>query len=222
MNKTVVIVAGGSGFRMGAEIPKQFLLLAGTPILMHTISTFYRFDVSIEIILVLPESQISYWQSLCSEHQFTIKHTVVTGGSARFFSVKNGLVTVKNQGLVAIHDGVRPFVSNATLERCFAAAEISGTAIPVMAVVESLRKMENDASCSVDRTMFKSVQTPQVFRWELLHKAYQVPFSEIFTDDASVVEQQGVEMTLVEGNSENIKITMPIDLMIGEYLLSQN
>lgn len=222
MKKYVVIVAGGSGTRMGADVPKQFLLLAGKPILMHTISTFYSFDNSIAINLVLPENQISYWSQLCEDHKFTIKHTIIAGGNARFFSVKNGLVNVSDKAIVAIHDGVRPFVSHQTLERCFNMAEELGNAIPVMPVVESLRTLKDSTSFCVDRSLFRTVQTPQVFRADLLHDAYDVPFSDYFTDDASVVEKAGIEINLVEGNLENIKITTPFDLRIGELLLSKN
>ena len=220
MKKAVVIVAGGSGLRMGAAIPKQFLLLAGKPVLMHTLEAFFNFDPTIEIVLVLPEAQFDYWNQLCSDHQFQISYALAKGGATRFHSVKNGLAKVQACDVVGIHDGVRPFVSEETLTRCYDTAEESGNAIPVLPVVESLRRVDVESNSSVDRAAFRAVQTPQVFIWHLLKNAYDVPFDESFTDDASVVERQGVAMQLVDGNRENIKITTPLDLKIGELILS--
>jgi len=217
--EAVIIVAGGRGERMNANIPKQFLLLGGRPILMHTIEAFYRFDNSMPLIVVLPLAQISYWEELCKKHAFTIRHTVVAGGENRFQSVKLGLSVVQLPALVAVHDGVRPLVSSSTIERCFGAADAYDAAIPVMDVVESIRQVDENGSKALDRTRIKTVQTPQVFDGELLTKAYDQDFSPIFTDDASVVEAYGKQVTLVDGNSENIKITTAIDLQIAEMLL---
>ena len=221
MKKAVVIVAGGSGLRMGTDIPKQFLLLSNKPVLMYTIEAFIRYDSALEIILVLPESQIEYWERLCTEHNFSFSYKLAQGGQTRFQSVKNGLALIERCDVVGIHDGVRPFVAAETLTRCYNTAWQFGSAIPVMPVVESLRKLEADGNIGVDRATFRSVQTPQVFKWELLQNAYSVPFDNSFTDDASVVEKQGVSLQLVEGNGENIKITSPLDLKIGELILGE-
>lgn len=219
MQKSVIIVAGGSGKRMGTETPKQFLLLKSKPILMHTIACFYAFDSAIEIVVVLPKEHISVWQQLCVEHNFNINHQIAEGGAERFFSVKNGLKKISFNGIVAIHDGVRPLVNKDTIERCFKKAEETGAAIPVIPVVESLRKVDGERSKSVNRSEYVSVQTPQCFNIELIKSAYKQDFSNIFTDDASVVEKFGHQVSLVNGNIENIKITSPQDLILAEYLL---
>lgn len=219
MQKSVIIVAGGSGKRMGSEIPKQFLLLKSKPILMYTVERFYSYDTTIEIILVLPKEQISVWQQLCVEYKFSIQHQIAEGGTERFYSVKNGLEKLQHNGIVAIHDGVRPFASVDTIDRCFIKAKEAGAAIPVMPVVESLRKLKGENSYAVNRSEFVSVQTPQCFNIDLLKKAYEQNFSSEFTDDASVVEKAGVKVALVYGNVENIKITTPQDLVLAEYLI---
>lgn len=219
MTRQAIIVAGGRGTRMNNEVPKQFLPLCGKPIVMHTLETFYQFDSNIELILVLPEQLISYWQNLCVEHQFDIPHHTITGGNERFYSVKNGLALAKPNALIAIHDGVRPFVSKQTLERCFAEAELQGNAIPAMPLVDSIRQLKGTESQIVDRNELRAIQTPQVFQSQIITKAFEQPFSPTFTDDASVVEAYGETIHLVEGNVENIKITTPFDLLIGETLL---
>ncbi len=211
--ESVIVVAGGSGTRMGASTPKQFLLLNGKPILMHTIEQFYAYNPQISIVLVLPKNQFSNWESLCEEYCFKIKHTTVAGGDTRFFSVKNGLDSISSSGLVAIHDGVRPLVSQETISRCFTAAAQKGNAIPVIKPVESVRlQTDNNQSQSVNRDHVWLVQTPQVFSTELIKRCYQTPFSPLFTDDASVAEHNGIIINLVEGNRENIKITTPMDM----------
>lgn len=219
MQKSVIIVAGGSGKRMGTDVPKQFLLLKSKPVLMHTISCFYNYDNKMEIIVVLPKVHISVWQQLCVEHNFNVKHQIAEGGSERFYSVKNGLEKNIHNGIVAIHDGVRPLVSKETIARSYNKAAETGAAIPVMPVIESLRKIEGKNSIAVNRSEFVSVQTPQCFNIDLLKKAYQQEFTPSFTDDASVVEKFGHQVSLVEGNIENIKITSPQDLILAEYLL---
>lgn len=221
MQKSVIIVAGGSGKRMGTNVPKQFLLLKSKPVLMHTISCFYCYNNEIDIVVVLPKEHISVWQQLCVEHNFNIKHQIAEGGTERFYSVKNGLEKITHKGVVAIHDGVRPLVSKETIARSFNKASETGAAIPVMPVIETLRKIEGEKSIAVNRSEFVSVQTPQCFNIDLLKKAYQQEFTPLFTDDASVVEKFGHEVSLVEGNIENIKITTPQDLALAEYLLSQ-
>lgn len=217
----VVIVAGGSGKRMGAEIPKQFLELAGKPVLMHTIERFKAFDEAIEIITVLPENQLRHWCELQNKYSFTIPQTLVKGGSNRFYSVRNGLEFVNLPGLVAIHDGVRPFVSTSTIKRCFDEAEKSGNAIPVISPADSLRMLTDQGSVPVDRLKVRQVQTPQVFNAELIKIAYQQNYQREFTDDATVFEKNGGKINLVEGNRENIKITNPEDLLISKALLPE-
>jgi 2-C-methyl-D-erythritol 4-phosphate cytidylyltransferase len=219
MQLYVVIVAGGSGKRMGAEIPKQFLELAGRPVLMHTIERFRSFNDAIEIITVLPENQLRFWIDLQKKHSFSIPHTLVKGGSNRFQSVRNGLKFVNIPGLVAIHDGVRPFVSIDTIKRCFDAAEKLGNAIPVVSPIESLRIVTEEGSHPVDRFHVKQIQTPQVFNAELIKTAYQQDYQPEFTDDATVLEKKGEKINLIEGNRENIKITNPEDLLISTALL---
>jgi 2-C-methyl-D-erythritol 4-phosphate cytidylyltransferase len=214
-----VIVAGGSGKRMGAEIPKQYLELAGKPVLMHTLERFKAFDDSIEIITVLPENQLRFWAELQIKHSFSIQHTLVKGGKSRFFSVRNGLKFVDVPGLVAIHDGVRPFVSIETIKRCFETAEKLGNAIPVVTPTDTLRMVTEKGSKPINRLHVKQVQTPQVFNTELIKDAYSQDYLPEFTDDATVLEKRGVKINLVEGNRENIKITNPEDLLISNALL---
>jgi 2-C-methyl-D-erythritol 4-phosphate cytidylyltransferase len=219
MDLFVVIVAGGSGKRMGAEIPKQFLELAGRPVLMHTIERFKSFSDAIEIITVLPENQLRHWLDLQKIHSFTVPQTLVKGGSHRFFSVRNGLKFVGVPGLVAIHDGVRPFVSIDTIKRCFETAEKLGNAIPVISPTESLRILTDQGSVPVSRLHVKQIQTPQVFNAALIKKAYLQQYRPEFTDDSTVLEKTGEKINLIEGNRENIKITNPEDLLISTVLL---
>lgn len=219
MKKFVVIVAGGSGSRMGSEIPKQFLEIGGIPVLMHTMQVFYDFDPDCTLILVLPEMQQKYWMKLCQKHSFSLSYHLVCGGETRFHSVKNGLARIDGEGVVFIHDGVRPLVSRETLRRCLETAQKSGNAIPVLPVTESLRKLEGEKSISVDRNLYFSVQTPQTFRTGQILQAFEQAFDPTFTDDASVAEKAGFAIEMVEGNRENIKITTPIDLIVAEALL---
>ena len=219
MNKTAIIVAGGKGERMNADIPKQFLEIKGKPILIHTLEAFMNFDASLQLILVLPAAQFKFWETLCKKHALNIPHQIVAGGQTRFQSVKNGLDAVKVPAIVAIHDGVRPLVSKETISRCFDAAAKFGAAIPTMDAIESIRFVDANGSKSVDRNAYKMVQTPQVFDAELLKKAYEQEFSVLFTDDASVVEAMGATVHLVDGNRENIKITTEFDLIVAERLL---
>jgi 2-C-methyl-D-erythritol 4-phosphate cytidylyltransferase len=220
LKNVVVIVAGGSGKRMGFEVPKQFIKLAGKPILMHTIDKFYRFDPKIHIVLVLPFDHIETWNRLCSEYRFTIAHEIVPGGKERFFSVKNGLEKIDNKSLVAIHDGVRPLVGDEVIVNAFQAAEIHGGVIPVIPPSESIRKKDGNSGFPVNRDQFVLVQTPQVFKSDLIKKAYQIPFQEKFTDDATVYETAGHTIHLVEGNIENIKVTRPADLIFAESIIN--
>jgi 2-C-methyl-D-erythritol 4-phosphate cytidylyltransferase len=219
MKLYAVIVAGGTGKRMHAEIPKQYLELAGKPVLMHTLEKFKAFDDSIEIITVLPENQLRFWGELQKKYSFDIPHTLVKGGKARFFSVRNGLKFVETPGLVAIHDGVRPFVSLDTIKRCFETAEKLGNAIPVISPSDTLRIVSSEGSKTINRLQVKQVQTPQVFNAEIIKKAYLQDYMPEFTDDATVLERTGVKINLVDGNRENIKITNPEDLVISTALL---
>ncbi len=221
MQKYAIIVAGGVGKRFGSDTPKQFLLLNGRPILSHTIERFYQYSPLINIIVVLPKEQIYYWSELCKKYNINTPHKVVEGGRERFFSVQNGLQCIENNSLVAIHDGVRPFVSTETLRRCFDTAKAKGNAIPIIDVVESIRLTDNNTNRAINREYVKIVQTPQVFSSNTLIEAYKQPYTTLFSDDASVVEAMGVSINLVEGNKENIKITTQLDLMIGEIIISK-
>ena len=218
-NKIALIVAGGKGLRMQTDIPKQFIELRGKPVLMYTLEAFRQYNKSIQLIVVLPTYQIDFWKFLCKKHFFDLTHQIVAGGQTRYQSVKNGLEVIENSALVAVHDGVRPFVSIQTIARCFDEADKNGSAIPVMDLEESIRQVDESGSLSVDRTSYKLVQTPQVFNSEILKKAYEQSFSPLFTDDASVVEALGTKIHLVEGNRENIKITTVFDIVLAESIL---
>lgn len=237
MKKYVLIVAGGQGIRMGGDLPKQFIPLAGKPILMHTLEAFYRWDKTARICVILPSEHQAYWKMLCREIGCKVPHLIAGGGKTRFHSVQNGLKSLVEEerlftdndkwmakdsaeSLVAVHDGVRPFVTTEMIDRCFHEAECCGAAIPVVTVVDSLREIEGQCSHPVDRSRFVAVQTPQVFNLDLLLKAYCVPFSTLFTDDASVVESFGHPISTVEGCRENIKITTPFDLSVAESLFN--
>ncbi|MDR1729396.1 MAG: 2-C-methyl-D-erythritol 4-phosphate cytidylyltransferase [Prevotellaceae bacterium] len=218
MKKYAIIVAGGKGLRMNAGLPKQFIPVNGKPLLMLTLEAFSRYDNNIELILVLPVSQQEYWQSLCRQYEFTQAHAIANGGETRFHSVQNGLMLVPDaaESLVAIHDGVRPFVSRQTISEAFNCAGEYGSAVPAIDPVDSVRSLTGNGSEALDRTKLKMVQTPQVFKTGMLKEAYLQPFSPSFTDDASVVEKYGHPIRLTEGNRENIKITTPFDLLVAE------
>jgi 2-C-methyl-D-erythritol 4-phosphate cytidylyltransferase len=219
MERYVLIVAGGSGRRMGATIPKQFLPLCGRPLLMHTIEKFYKFDPSFNITVVLPSQHISFWNELVAQHRFSVPHKIVAGGEERFHSVKNGLDSLPEEGLVAIHDGVRPLVSGETISRCFDEAEKSGAAIPVVIPSESVRMLTSKGSMPLNRDVVRLIQTPQVFSLALIKKSYSDGYAPEFTDDATVAEKSGYPVCLVEGNRENIKITTEDQLHYAETLL---
>ena len=204
---------------MGGDIPKQFLPVCGKPVLMRTIEAFYTYDNQIHVILVLPVGQQEYWRELCQTYNFNLPHEVADGGDTRFHSVSNGLALVDGEGLVGIHDGVRPFVSQEVIARCFAEAEQKKAVIPVIGVVETVRCLEGEDSVTVPRDKYKLVQTPQVFDVALLKQAYHQDYADMFTDDASVVEALGEKVYLVEGNRENIKLTTPFDLKLAEMLV---
>ena len=220
MKRYAIIVAGGKGLRMGGELPKQFIPIEGCPVLMRTLDTFHACDESIQIILVLPRDHQDYWRELCAQYQFAVPHRIADGGATRFHSVQNGLSLVDApEALVAVHDGVRPFVSHEVISRCYAEAEVHGAVVPVIPVVETVRQLTGEGSVTVDRNAYRLVQTPQTFRATLLRRAYEQPYTDAFTDDASVVEALGEAVTLVDGNRENIKLTTPFDLIVAKALV---
>jgi 2-C-methyl-D-erythritol 4-phosphate cytidylyltransferase len=218
----IIIVAGGKGLRMGTDIPKQFLPIGGKPVLMRTLERFREYSAELQIILVLPEAQQEYWHQLCEEYHFDVKYTLANGGQTRFHSVQNGLAKVPDdaQGVVGVHDGVRPFPSIEVIKNCYETARTKKAVIPVIPVVETVRHLEGEKSVTVPRGDYRLVQTPQTFDIQLLKAANRQPYNDGFTDDASVVESYGYEITLVEGNRENIKITTPYDLKIAEVLIN--
>lgn len=228
MERYVIIVAGGKGLRMGADLPKQFIPIEGKPVLMHTLDAFYEWDPSIGIVLVLPEEHQDYWRMLCRELNCTIEHYIVEGGNTRFQSVKNGLEFLQDEmgiapnreqkAWIAVHDGVRPFPSPDVIDNCFNSAEQEGNAIPVIPIIDSIRVVTEHGSHPVDRSDYYAVQTPQVFHSDILMRAYQQEYSPEFTDDASVVEANGETINIVPGNRENIKITTPFDLLIAKAI----
>lgn len=215
----IIIVAGGKGLRMGGEIPKQFLPIGEKPVLMRTLERFREYSRELQIILVLPEAQQEYWHQLCLEYHFDVEYTLANGGETRFHSVQNGLAKVPDdaKGVVGVHDGVRPFVSVEVISNCFETARTKKAVIPVTPVVETLRHIPSQQN--VLRSDYCLVQTPQCFDIQLLKAANHQPYSDAFTDDASVVEAFGHEVSMVEGNRENIKITTPFDLKIAETLI---
>ena len=217
----IIIVAGGKGLRMGSDIPKQFLPISGKPVLMRTLERFRRYSPTLQIILVLPKAQQDYWQKLCKEYAFDIDYQLADGGETRFHSVQNGLAKIPDnaQGVVGVHDGVRPFPSIDVIRNCYETAREKKAVIPVIPVVETVRHLKGDTSVTVPRNDYRLVQTPQTFDIQLLKAANRQPYNDGFTDDASVVEAFGFDITLVEGNRENIKITTPYDLKIAEVLI---
>lgn len=223
MNYYAIIVAGGSGSRMQTSIPKQFLLLDGKPVLMHTLEAFYRCPLAPKLILVLNIDQQAYWKELCQTYNFSIEHELVNGGSQRFHSVKQGLEHIKKEGIVAIHDAVRPLVSQSLILKSYQEAEKSGNCVAAIAPTDSLRKITiGSGSSAMDRNQFALIQTPQTFRSDMLKKAYEQSFQVNFTDDASVIESAGVQINLITGERENIKITWPEDIEIASILAKKN
>lgn len=214
----IIIVAGGKGLRMGTDIPKQFLPIGGKPVLMRTIERFREYSADLQIILVLPKAQQAYWKELCQKHNFTVIYQLADGGETRFHSVEHGLAMIPDdaEGVVGVHDGVRPFPSIEVIRRCYDTARTAKAVIPVIPVVETLRHISEGTKPRGD---YRLVQTPQCFDIQLLKAANQQAYNDGFTDDASVVEAFGFAITLVEGNRENIKITTPYDMKIAEVLI---
>lgn len=223
MNLTeyAIIVAGGSGSRMQASLPKQFLLLQGKPVLMHTLQAFYAVSAALHLIVVLPQKEFSYWKQLCREHGFPLPHQLVAGGSSRFQSVKNGLALVPEEALVAIHDGVRPLIEGNIIQQAYQTAAEMGSAVVSVALKDSIRQLLADGSSqSANRQDFRLVQTPQTFRASAIRTAYAREELATFTDCASVAEAAGLSIHLVEGSYRNLKITTPEDLLLAEALLA--
>lgn len=214
----IIIVAGGKGLRMGGDIPKQFLPIGGKPVLMRTLERFRAYSADLQIILVLPEAQQDYWKQLCKEYNFNVDYMLANGGETRFHSVQHGLALIPDdaQGVVGVHDGVRPFPSIEVIKNCYETAREKKAVIPVVPVVETLRHITEGTK---PRNEYRLVQTPQCFDIQLLKAANRQPYNDVFTDDASVVEAFGFDITLVDGNRENIKITTPYDLKIAEVLI---
>jgi 2-C-methyl-D-erythritol 4-phosphate cytidylyltransferase len=232
----VIIVAGGKGLRMGGDVPKQFLPIGGKPVLMRTIERFREYSEDLQIILVLPNEQQGYWRELCQQYNFPLPVTtplhhregqgggsylIANGGGTRFHSVQNGLAMIPDdaEGVVGVHDGVRPFPSIDVIRRCYETARTAKAVIPVVPVVETVRHLEGTGSVTVPRGDYRLVQTPQTFDIQLLKAANRQPYNDGFTDDASVVEAFGFDITLVEGNRENIKITTPYDIIVAEAII---
>lgn len=216
-----IIVAGGKGTRMGSDIPKQFLPVNGLPVLMQTIKRFKECGDGLEIILVLPKEQHEYWYELCKKHRFTSAYTVAEGGETRFHSVRSGLAIIPDdaEGIVGVHDGVRPFPSVEVIRNCYETARTAKAVVPVIPVVETLIHIDGQGNSeTVPRDSYRLVQTPQAFDIQLLKRAYKQPYQDSFTDDASVVDSIGQEITLIDGNRENIKITTPFDLRMARIL----
>ncbi len=226
----VIIVAGGKGLRMGSDIPKQFLPIGGKPVLMRTLERFRAYSEALQIILVLPEAQQDYWQKLCQQYEFQVDYQITNGGQTRFHSVQNGLALIPDdaEGVVGVHDGVRPFPSIEVIRNCYETARTAKAVIPVIPIVETVRQIllnnpntpSNPGSITVPRDQYRLVQTPQTFDIQLLKAANRQPYNDGFTDDASVVESYGRQITLVEGNRENIKITTPYDITVAEAIIN--
>jgi 2-C-methyl-D-erythritol 4-phosphate cytidylyltransferase len=216
---SVIITAGGIGKRMNSSLPKQFILMFEKPILMYTIECFYHFDPKCQILITLPEDWKEYWEELVTEHEFKVPHRVVSGGDERYHSIKNALQYCYGD-YVAVHDGVRPLVSEETIKRCLQKLRKMDAVIPIHTIAESLREKDGRGGTkAVDRSKFLIVQTPQCFKREVLEAAYNLPYHAAITDDASLVEGAGFKITTVEGNPENIKITTQADLKYAELFL---
>lgn len=221
MKKYAIIVAGGTGSRIGGELPKQFLLLGGLPILMHSIKAFHLYDPSLKIIISLHPEFTKTWKSLCDQYNFTIEHNLVAGGDTRYQSVKNALSTLPETGIIAVHDAARPLITVDLIKSTFREAERFFSAIPCIPVNETVRQLTKDTAILVDRTSLRIIQTPQVFDASVLLKAYEQEYQASFTDDASLLEAMGIQPHLTAGDPRNIKITLPTDISIAEALFRE-
>ncbi len=218
MSKTAIITAGGVGKRMESTIPKQFLLLKGKPLLCWTIQRFYKVDSNIQILVSLPKEWMQFWKDLCQENQFDIPHQLVEGGEERFHSIQNALKFAQGD-VIAIHDGVRPLVSSDLIQKGFETAALKGSAVPVVELKESIREITALDSKAVPRNNYRIVQTPQTFRKDILLKAYQQDYNQTITDDACLVESIGIQIELIDGESQNLKVTDQIDFALTELLM---
>ncbi len=218
MSKTVIVTAGGIGKRMGSTIPKQFLLLKGKPLLCWTIQKFYEFDSKIQILVSLPKDWMDFWKKLCQENNFVVPHQLVEGGKERFHSIQNALSFAQGN-VISIHDGVRPLLSNDLIQKGFEVATLKGSAVPVVELKESIRELNGSRSCAAPRSNYRIVQTPQTFQKEIILKAYQQEFEVNMTDDACLIESIGFSVELIDGETQNIKVTDPVDFALAELLL---
>jgi 2-C-methyl-D-erythritol 4-phosphate cytidylyltransferase len=219
LKEYAIVVAGGKGTRIRSTVPKQYLELCGLPVLMHTLNAFYRYSQNITVILVLPKDDMQLWIELCRQHNFSKPYILEAGGDTRFQSVRNGLQRITGEGLVAIHDGVRPLVSEDIIAASFRLAAVHQSAVASVRLKESIRMTDQDKTRTMDRSRFRMIQTPQTFLVSLIRDAYQVREKEILTDDASVAELAGHAISLFEGSYENLKITTAEDLVVAEALL---
>lgn len=219
MHKYAIIVAGGTGTRMKGEVPKQFMLLNGKPVILYSIEAFFAYDPSIQIILVIHPDYLLYWKQVSGEYEKSIPFRVVSGGKTRFDSVKNGLKLIKDEGLVAVHDAARPVINAGFIEKLFSAASTYGSAIPVVPLTDTIRIIDGDTSHQQDRTFLRAIQTPQVFKVSELQRAYIQAYQPNFTDDGSVMEAAGFPIHLTDGRRENIKITHLQDMAVAEVLI---
>ena len=217
MEKTALIVAGGSGERLGEKTPKQFLLIKSKPILMHTIEKFSHLD---KIIVVISKNYTNQWIDLCKLHNFKVNHELVEGGGNRFESVKNGLQHINDTDIVLIHDGVRPLISKKTINNLIKKVAKNKGVLPVLPISESIRKVNQNSSNSLNRKNYFIAQTPQCFMFEEILEAYNQKYKDEFTDDASVFEAIGGKIITIEGEKANIKITYPVDLNLAENLVN--
>lgn len=221
MEKIAIIVAAGTGSRMGSATPKQFLPIAGKSILYYTLQAFFQAFEDMQIILVLPEAYLAFGQKLIEELPERSRIQLTSGGTTRFKSVQNGLAFIKQPAIVFVHDGVRCLITPTLIRRCYTQALDSGSAIPAIAATDSLRTLNESGNQLLDRTKVRIIQTPQTFRSDILKKAFAQPYQEIFTDEASVVEADGASVALIEGETDNLKITRPVDLRLAEILLEE-
>lgn len=222
MRKIVIIVAGGSGTRMKGKIPKQFIEINGKPVIIYSFDAFYKYEKTTKFILALHPDYFSLWEEVIKKYPVYSNIAIVKGGKTRFHSVQNAVKIIEEKALVAVHDAVRPLVGTDTITRCFITAGINGTAVPCLEISESLREIMSGGSRPLDRSKIRTIQTPQVFRSDILIKAYSQKYSEKYTDDSTVVENAGYNVTLTEGNRHNIKITTREDLILAESILTHN
>lgn len=221
LKEYAIIVAGGRGTRIKSSVPKQYLELNGLPVLMHTLNAFFAYSQDIGVILVLPKDDLAYWSELCARHAFRTDYVIQHGGETRFQSVRNGLSTIEGDGLVAVHDGVRPLVSSDIIGASFRLAAVHGSAVASVRLKDSIRMTDQDKTHAVDRSRFRLIQTPQTFKVSSLKEAYRIKEEESLTDDASVAERSGYAISLFEGSYENLKITTEEDLLLAEALLNE-